>query len=256
MGTFPPVLRCSSVTSGYGDVQVLFGVDLQIERAEMVALLGANGAGKTTLLRVVSGLEPLWSGEIRLNDQQLDTVAPHRRVSAGICQIVGGSSVAAGLSVHEHLRLWGTTVQGGSRITEERLAEVHEVFPRLAERPHQDAATLSGGEKQMLALSKALIVRPELLVIDEFSLGLAPKVVGELLPVIARINARGTAVLIVEQSANVALSVAERAYCIEKGSITYAGTSEDLRADPELLASVYLQGVGPAIGGAGGAARW
>ncbi|MEZ5267235.1 MAG: ABC transporter ATP-binding protein [Microthrixaceae bacterium] len=248
---FPPVLSCHSVTSGYGDVKVLFGVDLRIERAEVVALMGANGAGKTTLLRVISGLEPLWSGELLLNDLPLDAVAPHRRVEAGICQIVGGSSVAAGLTVNEHLRLWASTVEGGQKVLETRLAEVHEVFPRLAERRHQDAATLSGGEKQMLALSKALIVHPDLLVIDEFSLGLAPKVVGDLLPVIRRINERGSAVLLVEQSANVALGIADRAYCMEKGSIIYQGDARSLASDPELLASVYLQGVAPGAGEVG-----
>ena len=127
------------------------------------------------------------------------------------------------------------------------MEEVFEVFPRLGERQSQLASTLSGGEKQMLALSKALIVHPDLLVIDEFSLGLAPKVVGELLPVIRSINARGAAVLMVEQSVNVALSVADRAYCMEKGRLVYEGSAEQLRSQPDLLQSVYLEGVTAAL---------
>ena len=244
---FPPVLRCEGVTTGYGDVQVLFGVDLCIERGEVVALLGANGAGKTTLLRVISGLEAAWAGEVSLNGNRLGTLAAHRRVHEGICQIVGGQSVASGLTVAEHLRLWGHSLGRDRGALEERVAEVHEVFPRLAERDRQSAATLSGGEKQMLALAKALIVHPDLLVIDEFSLGLAPKVVGELLPVIRRINERGSAVLVVEQSVNVALAIAHRAYCMEKGEIVYEGSGDMLREQPDLLRSVYLEGVTAAL---------
>jgi branched-chain amino acid transport system ATP-binding protein len=242
---FPPVLECRGVTAGYGGVQVLFGVDMRIQRGEVVALLGSNGAGKTTFLRVLSGLEPAWDGGVWLNSQPLGNMAAFRRVTAGICQIVGGESIAEGLTVGEHLRLWASSLEGGA--STEVLAELDEVFPRLAERRGQLASTLSGGEKQMLALSKALIVRPELLVIDEFSLGLAPIVVGELLPVIRRINERGSAVLMVEQSVNVALSVAHRAYLMEKGAIVYEGTADQLRANPHLLQSVYLEGVTAAL---------
>lgn len=246
-GPFPPVLECRSVTAGYGDVQVLFGVDMFVERAEVVALLGANGAGKTTLLRVLSGLEPLWGGEVLLNSQPIGSMPAFRRVGEGLCQIVGGESVAEGLTVAEHLRLWATTVDRRNPLAVERMEEVFEVFPRLGERQSQLASTLSGGEKQMLALSKALIVHPDLLVIDEFSLGLAPKVVGELLPVIRGINQRGAAVLMVEQSVNVALSVADRAYCMEKGRLVYEGSAEELRSQPDLLQSVYLEGVTAAL---------
>lgn len=242
---FPPVLQCQDVTAGYGGVQVLFGVNMSIQRGEVVALLGANGAGKTTLLRVLSGLEPAWEGGVWLNSQPLGDMPAFRRVEAGICQIVGGASIAEGLTVGEHLRLWAASLDGGA--SEATMAEVDEVFPRLSERRSQVASTLSGGEKQMLALAKALIVHPDLLVIDEFSLGLAPIVVGELLPVIRRINERGSAVLMVEQSVNVALSVAHRAYCMEKGCIVYEGTADQLRANPQLLQSVYLEGVTAAL---------
>ena len=244
---FPAVLECRGLTAGYGDIQVLFGVDLRIERGEVVALLGANGAGKTTLLRVISGLEPTWAGSLTLNGIDLAGMAAPERVPEGICQIVGGRSIAAGLTVGEHLRLWGHALGRDRAAFDARIAEVHEVFPRLAERERQSAATLSGGEKQMLALSKALVLRPDLLVIDEFSLGLAPKVVGELLPVIRRINERGAAVLVVEQSVNVALAVADRAYCMEKGEIVYDGSAERLRDDPELMRAVYLEGVSKAL---------
>ena len=159
-GPFPPVLECRGVTAGYGDVQVLFGVDMHVERAEVVALLGANGAGKTTLLRAISGLERLWGGEVVFNSQPIDRVPAYRRVGDGLCQIVGGESVAEGLTVAEHLRLWSTTIDRRSPLAQQRLAEVFEVFPRLEERQSQVASTLSGGEKQMLALSKAIIVHP------------------------------------------------------------------------------------------------
>jgi branched-chain amino acid transport system ATP-binding protein len=242
---FPPVLECRGLTSGYGAVQVLFGVDMRIERGEVVALLGANGAGKTTLLRVLSGLEPAWEGEVRLNAHPLGDMPAFRRLGAGICQIVGGESIAEGLTVGEHLRLWASSLDSAATAT--AMEEVDEVFPRLAERRQQMASTLSGGEKQMLALAKALVLHPDLLVIDEFSLGLAPIVVGELLPVVRRINERGSAVLMVEQSVNVALSVAHRAYCMEKGRIVYEGSADRLRAQPDLLRSVYLEGVTAAL---------
>jgi ABC-type branched-subunit amino acid transport system ATPase component len=244
---FPAVLECAGVTAGYGDVQVLFGVDIHVERSEVVALMGANGAGKTTLLRVLSGLEPLWGGEVRLNANPVDKVPAYRRVSEGLCQIVGGESVAEGLTVAEHMRLWGNSLGRRGAVAQGRMADVYEVFPRLQERQSQVASTLSGGEKQMLALSKALIVHPDLLIIDEFSLGLAPIVVGELLPVIRRINERGSAVLMVEQSVNVALAVADRAYCMEKGAMVYEGSATELRQQPELLRSVYLEGVTAAL---------
>ncbi len=248
---FPPVLECRGVTAGYGDVQVLFGVDMHIQRGEVVALLGANGAGKTTLLRVLSGLEPSWGGEVLLNSVPLGDTPCFRRIGEGICQIVGGESIADGLTVGEHLKLWASSLERGAPVAE-RMQEVAAVFPRLEERRSQMASTLSGGEKQMLALAKALIVHPDLLVIDEFSLGLAPIVVGELLPVIRRINERGSAVLMVEQSVNVALAVAHRAYCMEKGAMVYHGSAEQLRSQPDLLRSVYLEGVTAALASHGG----
>jgi ABC-type branched-subunit amino acid transport system ATPase component len=172
---------------------------------------------------------------------------PTWRVSLGISQIAGGRAVAEGLTVAENLRMFGYSLGTDRAALRSGIEAALDAFPRLAERRNQAASTLSGGEKQMLALAKAFILRPRLLIIDEFSLGLAPKIVGELLPVVTRINQAGTAVLLVEQSVNIALSIAEHAYCMEKGEIVYDGAASRLRDDPELLRSVYLEGVSKAL---------
>ena len=236
-----PVLRLDGVGVAYGDVQVVFDVDLTVAEGAVVALLGTNGAGKTTLLRAVSGLEPVRTGRVEFTGLDITRTPPTWRVGMGLHQIVGGEAVAAPLTVAENLRLFAHSVppeQARSGV-EDALA----TFPRLAERTDQTAATLSGGEKQMLALAKALIVSPRLLLIDEFSLGLAPLVVGELLPVVRRIADRGSAVLLVEQSVNIALELADHAYVMEKGEIGFEGPTADLRSRPDLLRSAYLEGM-------------
>ncbi len=240
-----PRLTVERLDVAYGTVQVLFDVDLDVNRGEVVALLGTNGAGKTTLLRAISGLEPVLGGRITLAGLDITRTRPTWRVGMGLHQIVGGEAVVPSLTVHENLRLFGHGVPPAQR--EEGIAEAYELFPRLAERDAQHAATLSGGEKQMLALAKAPIVRPRLLMIDEFSLGLAPLIVGELLPVVRAIADGGASVLLVEQSVNVALSIADRAYVMEKGEIGFSGDAADLRDQPDLLRAAYLEGLGQAL---------
>ena len=242
-----PLLVCRGIEVSYGNVQVLFGVDLCVEEGQIVALLGTNGAGKTTLLRTIAGLETQHAGSIHFAGADISTFDPTWRVGLGINQIAGGQALAEDLTVAENLRLFGHSLGRNRVALHAGIDRALEVFPRLAERRNQAASTLSGGEKQMLALSKALILRPRLLIIDEFSLGLAPKVVGELLPVVGDLNRSGTAVLLVEQSVNIALSMASYASCMEKGAIVFEGPADALRDDPDLMRSVYLEGVTKAL---------
>ncbi len=245
-GTAPTdLLRVENLAVAYGDVQVLFGVDLKVQPGQVVALLGTNGAGKTTLLRTISGLEPSLSGRIVYAGLNITRTRPTWRVGMGLHQIVGGEAVVGPMTIEENLRLFSHGIDPVRR--SDAIEEAVALFPRLAERRSQRAATLSGGEKQMLALAKAIIVRPQLLLIDEFSLGLAPTVIADLLPVVRTIAERGAAVLLVEQSVNIALSVADHAYVMEKGSIGWEGSAADLRARPELLQSAYLKGLAQAL---------
>jgi ABC-type branched-subunit amino acid transport system ATPase component len=209
----------------------------------MVALLGTNGAGKSTLLRVISGLGLPSSGPVRVAGQDVTYAEPGDRVRQGVCQIPGGKAVFGPLSVVDNLRLYGYALGRDKKTVDRGIEEAFATFPRLAERRNSPSSTMSGGEQQMLALSKALILRPRLLLIDELSLGLAPKVVGELLTLVRGINAKGTSVVLVEQSVNVALSLAQHAYFMEKGQVRFDGRTEDLLARPDILRSVFLSGV-------------
>lgn len=245
------LLDCRGIDAGYDGVQVLFGVDLTVEEGEIVALMGTNGAGKTTLLRTVSGLLTPQRGSLTFGGVDLAGLGPTERVQLGMTQIAGGESLAPGLTVAENLTLFAHTLHHGKGSSGRISASIDDAFaqfPRLAERRNQAASTLSGGEKQMLALAKAFVLRPRLLVIDEFSLGLAPKIVGELLPVVSRLNQQGASILLVEQSVNVALSVARHAYFMEKGEIVFEGPADELRDQPELLRAVYLEGITAAVG--------
>jgi len=246
-GRSRPLLVCTGLDVAYDNVQVLFGIDLCVEAEQIVALLGTNGAGKTTLLRAIAGLERQRAGTISFGGADISNFDPTWRVGLGINQIAGGHALAEDLTVAENLRLFGYSLGRHRTSLHQGIDRALGVFPRLADRRNQPASTLSGGEKQMLALSKALILRPRLLIIDEFSLGLAPKVVGELLPIVSELNAGGSAILLVEQSVNIALSIADHAYCMEKGEIVYDGSAERLRDDPELMRAVYLEGVSKAL---------
>jgi ABC-type branched-subunit amino acid transport system ATPase component len=241
-GARAPLLSCRRVSFSYGPLQILFDVDFSVDEGEMVALLGTNGAGKSTLLRVISGLGLPSSGTVRLSGQDITYAEPGERVRLGVSQIPGGKAVFGPLSVVDNLRLYGYALGRDRRAVDRGIEESFATFPRLAERRNSPASTMSGGEQQMLALSKALILQPRLLLIDELSLGLAPKVVGELLALVRSINAKGTSVVLVEQSVNVALSLAEHAYFMEKGQVRFDGRTEDLLARPDILRSVFLSG--------------
>ena len=248
-GAHLPMLACRGIDFSYGSMQVLFGVDFTVDDGEMVALLGTNGAGKSTLLRVISGLGLPDRGTVRLRGADISFVDAERRMRLGISQVPGGKGVYPPMTVLENLRVHGYS-RGRDRATvESGIDAAFAAFPRLAERRRQAASTLSGGEQQMLAVARALVVRPRLLLIDELSLGLAPKIVGELLESVRRINAEGTAVVLVEQSVNVALSLVDHAYFMEKGEMRFDGRAADLLERPDLLRSVFLEGA-TAVAGA------
>ncbi|HVU74361.1 MAG TPA: ABC transporter ATP-binding protein [Mycobacteriales bacterium] len=237
-----PLLAVRGVNFSYGQLQVLFDVDFTVDEGEMVALLGTNGAGKSTLLKVVSGIGLPQSGTVRLAGHDITYLDAERRVDLGITQIPGGRAVFGQLNVIDNLRGFGFTLGAGKKAVEEGIDRCLAAFPRLAERRTSLASTLSGGEQQMLGLSKALMLRPKLLLIDELSLGLAPVIVGQLLDMVRQINAEGTAVVLVEQSVNIALSLVDHAYFMEKGQMRFDGPAKELLGRGDLLRAVFLEG--------------
>ncbi len=241
-----PMLACKGVDFSYGQLQVLFDVDFTVDDGEMVALLGTNGAGKSTLLKVVSGIGLPSRGSVRYGGEDITFLDAERRVPLGITQVPGGRAVFGTMDVAENLRTFGYTLGRNRRAVEESLELCFEAFPRLKERRTSLAANLSGGEQQMLGLSKALILKPKLLLIDELSLGLAPVIVGQLLEMVRRINATGTAVVLVEQSVNIALSLVDHAYFMEKGEMRFDGPAQQLLERDDLLRAVFLEGASKA----------
>jgi ABC-type branched-subunit amino acid transport system ATPase component len=239
-----PMLAARGVDFSYGQVQVLFDVDFTVDDGEMVALLGTNGAGKSTLLKVISGIGLPSNGSVRFRGADITYLDAERRLKLGITQIPGGRAVFGPMTVAENLRVFGHTIRADRARVEAAIERSFDAFPRLAERRNQKAVTLSGGEQQMLGLSKALILQPRLLLIDELSLGLAPIIVGQLLDMVKEINRDGTAVVLVEQSVNIALGLVDHAYFMEKGQIRFDGPSADLLERGDLLRAVFLEGVG------------
>jgi ABC-type branched-subunit amino acid transport system ATPase component/predicted MFS family arabinose efflux permease len=237
-----PLLACRNVDFFYGQMQILFGVDFSVRDGEMVALLGTNGAGKSTLLRAISGLGIPRRGTVRFVGEDITHSDVARRVGLGISHVEGGKAVFGPLTVVENLRLYSFSHGRDAARTKSGMDTAFEVFPRLGERRNQRASTLSGGEQQMLALAKALLLEPRVLLIDELSLGLAPVVVTELLDIVRTINQRGTAVVLVEQSVSTALALVDHAYFMEKGQIRFSGAASDLVQRDDLLRSVFLQG--------------
>ena len=225
-------------------MQVLFGVDIEVAPGEIVALLGTNGAGKSTLLRAISGQTDPMSGAIYFDGIDITHVDPVGTFALGIVQMPGGRAVFPSLTVEEHLQLAGWSMKDDPEHVARATQEMLDIFPRLQERWSQPAGNLSGGEQQMLALSMALVAKPKLLMIDELSLGLAPSIVGLLLDVIRKINAQGTSVVIVEQSVNVALTIADRAYFLEKGEVRFSGPTAELLDRGDILRAVFLEGAG------------
>ena len=241
------LLQTQDVTVSYSGVQVLFGVDLEIRKGEIVALLGTNGAGKSTILNAISGVVEPDGGNVWFEGDAITGEAPERTVARGIVQVPGGRGVFPRLTVEENLAMGGFLLRKDKALLAERREEVLDLFPRLRERYKQPAGVLSGGERQMLTLAQSFLLRPKIMLIDELSLGLAPTVVQELLDALRRINAQGTAIVLVEQSVNVALTLADRAYFMEKGEVRFSGATTDLLERGDLLRSVFLEGAGAGV---------
>jgi branched-chain amino acid transport system ATP-binding protein len=237
-----PILRLHDVDVHYGKVQALRNLSLQVSAGEMVALVGANGAGKTTLLRAVSGLVTASSGSIIFDGTEVTGMAPQRVVRLGIAHVPEGRELFPTMSVLENLQLGHWTRRSDSADLRERRDEVMEFFPKLRARAGQAAGTLSGGEQQMLVIARALMSSPRLMLVDELSLGLAPQVVQQLFQILHEVNARGTAILLVEQFVHMALEHTQRAYVLAKGSVVIEGVSQELGRD-EALVAAYLGGV-------------
>ena len=236
------ILRCEGIDVSYGPVQILFGVDLEVKRGEVVALLGTNGAGKSTLLKAICGLKAPKAGTVTFQGEDITGLTADLVTRRGASLMPGGKGVFPTLTVAENLRLASWLIKDDPERVEAAKAEVLELFPILHERRSQLAGDLSGGEQQMLALGGALMTRPELLMIDELSLGLAPTIVGRLLEVVDEIHRRGTTIIVVEQSVNVALNLAERAVFMEKGEFRFTGPTRELLERPDILRSVFIAG--------------
>jgi branched-chain amino acid transport system ATP-binding protein len=223
------MLSLENVKSCYGRVEALHGVSLQVNDGEIVTLIGANGAGKTTLLHAISGIEPITAGSIRFQDMPIERLPAHARVARGISQVPEGRQLFAPLSVKDNLRLGAWSRTDGD--LEADLAHVCALFPMLASLWETSAGALSGGQQQMLAIGRALMARPRLLLLDEPSMGLAPNVVDTVVGVIRALKGDGLTILLVEQNARAALAIADRAYVLETGRVTLAGTAAEIQAD-------------------------
>ena len=231
------ILEVDDIHTYYGNIHALKGVSLSVEQGEIVTLIGANGAGKTTTLNTISGIIRPRTGSVRLDGRDLGTVPPHKIVGLGIVQVPEGRRTFARLTVEENLRMGGYTVS--DQEVKDGVARAFEMFPRLAERRAQIAGTLSGGEQQMLAMGRALMSKPKVLLLDEPSMGLAPVLVDAIFDTIRELHATGTTILLIEQNARMALQVADRGYVIESGRILLTDTASNLRENEEVQNS-YL----------------
>jgi len=240
------LLELDDVHVYYGKIEAIKGISFEVDEGEIVTLIGANGAGKSTTLKTISGLRTVAQGEIRFNGQVITRMPGHKRVLAGISQAPEGRGIFPGMTVVENLHM-GAYARSGDFSKD--LAKVYDLFPRLAERKRQAGGTLSGGEQQMLAIGRALMSEPKVLLLDEPSMGLAPMLVNQIFSIVEEINRRGTTILLVEQNAQQALKIAHRAYVLETGQIVKSAPAADLLNDPEVKAA-YLGG----DIGAGGAA--
>jgi ABC-type branched-subunit amino acid transport system ATPase component len=242
-----PLLEVRSVAASYGRLQVLFDVSLSVQQGEAVALLGTNGAGKSTLLKVVAGLLAPLRGTVAFDGEDLHGLPPEARARRGLVLVQGGRAVFPSASVEDNLRIGAYHAKPGSAELAERLEEALALFPALRPRLAQPAGTLSGGEQQMVALARAVVQRPRLLLVDELSLGLAPVVLVELAKAVGTLTTAGKTLVLVEQSLNVAAALARRAVFMEKGEIRFSGATEELLERGDLVRSVFF---GTAAGGA------
>jgi branched-chain amino acid transport system ATP-binding protein len=228
-----PLLQVEGLTSHYGAIQALHGIDLEIHQGQLVALVGANGAGKTTMLRTLSGVQPASGGRILLRGEDISRASPDRRVRGGICQVPEGRQVFGPMTVEDNLRLGAYTRPKGELAAD--LERMFQLFPVLKEKRALLAGTLSGGQQQMLAMARALMGHPQLLLLDEPSMGLAPLLIAEIFRIIAELRGQGITIFLVEQNAHAALSIADVGYVMETGSILLSGPG------PELLENAQVQ---------------
>ena len=227
------MLQVKDLSISYGAIQAVRHVDFEVKKGEIVTLIGANGAGKSTILKTISGIVKPQSGSIEYQDESLIGKKAPQIVDAGISQVPEGRHVFPAMTVMENLQL-GSYLQKNRDQIDQRLQEIFEMFPILKERQHQDAATLSGGEQQMLVMARAMMANPELLLLDEPSMGLAPIYIQKVFDIIQKINAQGTTILLIEQNAHQALSIADRGYVIASGEIQLSGSGQTLLNDPKV----------------------
>ena len=225
----------------YGKIEAIKGVSIVVNEGEIVTLIGANGAGKTTMLKTISGLRPVTSGQILFNGEEISKMPAHKRADLGLSQAPEGRGIFVGMSVLENLEMGKYNRKDRKKEMAEDLEKVYHLFPRLKERAFQAGGTLSGGEQQMLAIGRALMSRPRLLMMDEPSVGLAPKVVAEIFGIIQKLHHEGTTIFLVEQNVHMAMKVAQHFYLLQQGRVTFSGTPDQLAGD-DLVKRAYLAG--------------
>ncbi|MFT7724299.1 MAG: ABC transporter ATP-binding protein [Roseateles sp.] len=234
-----PLLSVAGLAVNYGHVEAVRGIDFELAAGEITTLVGANGAGKSTTLMALSGLVKKAAGRVRFDGQDITALAPHRIVAGGLVQVAEGRATLTSLSVRENLELGAYTRRDGAAARARDLDRIYALFPRLAERAGQMAGSLSGGEQQMLAIGRALMARPRLLLLDEPSMGLAPLIVQDIFRTLKAVNAEGLTIFLVEQNVKQALKLAQRAYVLENGRIVLQGSGAELLGDPRVQAA-YL----------------
>mgnify|MGYP000980439788 CR=1 FL=1 len=233
------ILKIEDLSVSYGNIKALKGISLEIEEGEVVSLIGANGAGKTTTLQTISGLLPIGDGDIFFEDKSIKKEKSYKITRMGIAQVPEGRRVFKGLSVEDNLKMGAISLKVSSEDLKMELDNIYKLFPVLKERKKQKAGTLSGGEQQMLAMGRALVTNPKVLLLDEPSMGLSPLFVDKIFDTIRILKEQGRTILLVEQNANLALDIADRAYVLETGNIVKEGKASDLKTDPDVKAA-YL----------------
>tara|TARA_Y100001951_G_C11243733_1_gene242107 strand:- start:258 stop:965 length:708 start_codon:yes stop_codon:yes gene_type:complete len=228
------VLSLNNVKSRYGRIEALHGVSLEVDEGEVVAVIGANGAGKTTMMRSISGVQPTSDGTILFDGKPLDKVPAHKRINLGIAQVPEGRHIFGPLSVEDNLLIGGWSLTSTERADPSRLGWAYDTFPILKEKRHLPAGSLSGGQQQMLAIGRAMMVRPRLILLDEPSMGLSPLLVQQIFDTLRELKKQGITILLVEQNANAALAFVDRAYVMETGNVIIEGTAKEISANPKV----------------------
>ncbi len=228
------MLSLNNVKSRYGRIEALHGVSLDVAEGEVVAVIGANGAGKTTMMRSISGVQPISDGTIQFDGAPLDTVPAHKRIKLGIAQVPEGRHIFGPLSVEDNLLIGGWSLNSSERADPARLGWAYDTFPILKEKRHLPAGSLSGGQQQMLAIGRAMMVQPRLILLDEPSMGLSPLLVQQIFDTLRELKKQGITILLVEQNANAALAFVDRAYVMETGTVMLEGTAREISANPKV----------------------